>query len=252
MQFTILLLMAGCLHAQMRNPHTTPADAEAGAKIFRSHCADCHGLKGEGGKGPNLTIGVYYHGSSDEALLKNILDGIPGTAMPGSFFSADQIWQVVTYLRTLVRKGTHQAPPGDAANGKALFVSKGCSGCHLAKGVGGTAGPDLSFIGSQRPVEFLRQSILEPGVSVAREYWPAEVVLENGWSGKGFLLNEDTYYVQMLSDRHGLVTLPRKDFRRFEVRKDSIMPSYQGKLSDSELNDLLAFLWTMQRPRSNP
>ena len=65
----------------------------------------------------------------------------------------------------------------------------------------------------------------------------------------GFLLNEDTYYVQM-STAQGLVTLPRKDFRKFDVRQTSIMPSYRGKLADSELTDLVAYLWTLQRPRA--
>ena len=234
----------------VRNPHTTPADAEAGAKIFRAHCADCHGLKGEGGKGPNLTTGVYYHGGSDGALFNTVTDGVPGTPMPGVFFSADQVWQIVTHLRALARTGTHQAPAGNAASGRKLFVAKGCSGCHLAAGVGGSNGPDLSFIGSQRPVAHLRQAILEPGAQVNRAFWPAEVVLESGTTHRGFVLNEDTYYVQMLTQAQGLVTLPRKDFRKFEVKQASTMPSYQGKVSDGELNDLVAYLWTLQRPRT--
>lgn len=251
MRFLIHLLAALALTAQDKNPHTTPADAAAGAKIFRSHCADCHGLTGAGGKGPNLTTGVYYHGSTDAALFKNIIDGIPGTAMPSSFFSSDQIWQVVTHVRTLARTGSNTAPPGDPRQGAALFQSKGCQGCHLAKGQGGTNGPDLTFIGSQRPATYLRQSIVEPGAVVAREYWPAEVVLENGATHKGFLVNEDTYYVQMLTPQKGLLTLPRKDFRKFEIGKHSIMPSYKDKLGPEELNHLIAYLWTLQRPRSN-
>ena len=121
MRICLLLLAAAALQAQVRNPRTTPADAAAGGKIFRSHCADCHGLKGEGGKGPNLSSGVYYHGSSDASLFRNITDGIPGTAMPGQFFSADQIWQVVAHLRALARTGSHSAPKGDPQRGLALF-----------------------------------------------------------------------------------------------------------------------------------
>jgi putative heme-binding domain-containing protein len=251
MRLCLLLLTVGALAAQQRNPRDTPADAAAGAKIYRSHCADCHGLKGEGGKGPNLASGVYYHGSTDESLFRTVTDGIPGTPMPGAFFSSDQIWQVVAHLRALARTGSHSAPPGDPRNGNAVFRSKGCAGCHMVRGEGGIQGPDLSFIGSQRPVEFLRQSILEPDAYVAREFWPAEVVLENGAVRKGFLMNEDTYYVQMLTQDLGLLTLPRKDFRKLDIRKNSIMPSYEGKLTGPELTDLLAYLWTLQRPRSN-
>lgn len=251
MRLCLLLFAVAVLAAQQRNPHNTPAGAAAGARIFRSHCADCHGLDGEGGKGPRLNTGVYYHGSSDEALFSTVSNGVPGTAMPGQFFSPDQIWQVVAHLRAIARTGTHSAPPGDPKAGSRLFRSKGCVGCHLVQGEGGIQGPELTFIGSQRPVEFLRQSILSPGAYVAREYWPAEVVLESGVSSKGFVMNEDTYYVQLLTPDKGLVTLPRKNFRKWEVRKDSTMPSYQGKLASAELTDLIAYLWTLQRPRSN-
>ena len=250
MRLCLLLLATVALPAQQRNPRATPADAAAGAKIYRSHCADCHGLKGEGGKGPNLSSGVYYHGSSDASLFRNITDGIPGTAMPSAFFSADQIWQVVAHLRALARTGSHSAPAGDPQKGGALFRAKGCSGCHIVRGEGGINGPDLSFIGSQRPIDFLRQSIIEPNAHVAREFWLAEVILENGAASSGFVMNEDTYYLQMLTRDKGLVTLPRKDFRKFEVRKDSIMPSYEGKLTESELTDLISYLWTLQRPKA--
>lgn len=248
---TALLLAAAALiaWAQPRNPHTTAADASAGAKIFRSHCADCHGFTGEGGKGPNLITGVYYHGGSDAALFKTVTDGVSGTPMPGQFFSADQVWQIVTHLRAIAQTGSYTAPAGDSTKGQSLFQAKGCAGCHLAAGVGGTNGPDLSFIGSQRPVAHLRQAILEPNAHVDRAFWPAEVVLESGATHRGFLLNEDTYYVQM-STAQGLVTLPRKDFRKFDVRQTSIMPSYRGKLAGSELTDLVAYLWTLQRPRA--
>jgi cytochrome c oxidase cbb3-type subunit III len=250
MKLCLLLLAAVALTAQQRNPRTTMADAAAGARIYRSHCADCHGLKGEGGKGPNLSSGVYYHGSSDASLFRNITDGIAGTAMTGAFFSADQIWQVVTHLRALARTGSHTAPKGDPQSGSTLFRAKSCSGCHMIRGEGGINGPDLSFIGSQRPVEFLRQSILEPNAHVAREFWLAEVTLENGAVSSGFLMNEDTYYVQMLTSDKGLVTLPRKNFRKIEIRKNSIMPSYEGKLTSAEVTDLISYLWTLQRPRA--
>jgi putative heme-binding domain-containing protein len=242
------LLAAVAVSAQERNPRTSPADAVAGARIFRSHCAECHGINGEGGKGPDLSSGVYYHGSSDTSLFRNITDGIPGTAMPGQFFSADQIWQVVTHVRALARAGSHTAPKGDPEKGSVLFSAKGCSGCHMVRGEGGIHGPDLSFISSQRPLEFLRQSILEPDAHVAREFWTAEVILESGAAQSGFVMNEDTYYLQMRTRDKGLITLPRKDFRKLEIRKHSVMPSYRGKLADEELTDLISYLWTLKRP----
>jgi Cytochrome C oxidase, cbb3-type, subunit III len=78
MRRLVILVWAGSLIAQQgtRNLRTTPGDIAAGAQTFRSHCAPCHGLKGEGGRGPNLASGRFYHGASDADLLTNISDGI--------------------------------------------------------------------------------------------------------------------------------------------------------------------------------
>src|SRR2546423_1819620 len=173
MRYVLTLLIATAALGQSNgviNPHTTPADVAAGAKIFRSHCAECHGLAGEGGRGPNLASGVFYHGAADADLFANVTDGIKGTAMPGTFFSAGQVWQVVAYVRTLSQSRSDR-PAGDAAHGEKLLREKGCINCHLARGEGGVRGPDLSVIGSQRSVEHLRQAILDPNAKVLREHW---------------------------------------------------------------------------------
>src|SRR6266487_1874454 len=129
----ILLIAAAAFgqDAEVKNPHTTPADVAAGSKIFRSHCAECHGLKGEGGRGPNLTTGVFFHGNTDADLMRNISDGIPGTAMPGVFFSPVQVSHLIAYVRSLSQSGDANPPRGNSINGEKLFREKGCIGCHL-------------------------------------------------------------------------------------------------------------------------
>jgi putative heme-binding domain-containing protein len=246
----VALLLSVTAVAQLKNPHTTAADVAAGARIFRSHCADCHGITGKGGKGPDLTTGQFFHGSSDQALLTNISGGIEGTAMPSQFFSPDQVWQIVAFVRTLPVKGSATAPAGNPQNGARIFRANGCVGCHLVKGEGGVNGPELSFIGSQRPPDAIRKSIEDPNALVEQAYWQADIILENGTPYKGFLLNEDTYNVQLLHPAKGLVTLPKRDFRKFEIRKTSAMPAYKGKLQPSEMDDLVAYLWSLQRTRS--
>src|SRR5260370_2007641 len=233
--------------AGIRTPHTPPADVRAGAKIFRAHCAECHGLKGEGGRGPNLTTGVFFHGSTDTDLLKNISDGISGTAMPSTFFSPDQVWQVIAYVRSLSQSGSTDRPPGAIASGEALFRDKGCIGCHMVRGAGGFRGPDLSVIGSQRSVEHLRQAILDPNAEVLRESWVENITMENGVAYSGFLLNEDTHTLQMLDFSKGLKSLSKHDFRKFDIDNTSAMPSFKGRLSASDVNDLVAYLWSLKR-----
>jgi len=235
--------------SELRNQRTTAADLAAGAKIFRSHCAECHGLKGEGGRGPALASGVFFHGDSDAALFRNISGGIAGTGMPGVFFSSEQVWQIVTYVRSLSQAGSGRRPGGDAARGARLFVEKGCGACHLVRGEGGVDGPDLSVIGSQRSVEHLRQAIVDPNAKVERAYWVANVVLTTGAGYTGFVMNEDTHTVQIRDFAKGLVSLGKSEVAKFRIDRSSRMPSYQGQLKDGELNDLVTYLWDLQRQR---
>ena len=247
----ILLSTAGLAPGQTAPPPATPAARAAGQKIFRSHCASCHGLNGAGGSGPSLTTGIFYHGGTDADLFRNISEGIPGTAMPDQFFSSAQIWQIVAYVRSLSATPVRPKLAGSATVGGQLFQEKGCSGCHLVKGGGGVRGPDLSVIGSQRSANHLRESIVDPGAKVEAAWWVAKIVMKDGANRTGFILNQDTYSVQMLDFTSGLQLVQRTDFKDFGVDRGSIMPPYKDKLRDAELDDLVAYLASLERPREN-
>ncbi|MBM3738866.1 MAG: c-type cytochrome [Acidobacteria bacterium] len=245
MRFTLLVSIPLLLAAQdeTRNPLTSPADAAAGAKTFRSHCSECHGLKGEGGRGPSLATGVFYHGSTDADLLRNISDGIPGTEMPGLFYSPDRVWQVVTYLRSL---NARESVAGDRQNGAKLFRSKNCAQCHRIQGQGGRLGPDLSQIGRNRAVAHIRAAIVDPDADVRQRYWFVSATDKQGRTNNGFLMNEDTYTIQFMDMGERLHSLNKADLREFRVEKTSKMPSYKGALTESELNDLTAYLTSLR------
>ena len=247
--FLLAIVPAVALSAQVRNPHTSREDVAAGARSYRSHCAECHGLKGEGGRGPDLTRGEYRHGSSDAALFKTIDDGIPGTQMPGIYFEDAQIWQLVAYVRTLAAPGSAQPARGNPANGESLFFGKaGCAACHMVNGRGGVTGPNLSFIGSARNVQHLRTSLLKPSDEFPSQWWTAQAEDKKGNRYIGTRLNQDTYTIQLLDPQRDLVSLTKADLRSLRIEnKVSPMPSYEGKLTASELDDIIAYLSSLRR-----
>ena len=222
----------------------TAADIAAGAKTFRSHCSPCHGLNAEGGRGPDLSQGVFYRGATDEALLKNISDGIEGTEMPGLFYSPDRVWQVVAYLRSLAQR---EPPKGDAARGATLFASRGCAGCHRVAGQGGRSGPDLTQVGSSRSTRHLREAMTDPGADVRQRYWLVTARGDDNRPVTGFLMNEDTYTVQFIDADNNLRSLSKAGLRDYMVQKKSAMPSF-AKLPAAELDDLTAYLSSLRRP----
>jgi putative heme-binding domain-containing protein len=227
------------------NPASSPEDRAAGARLFRIQCAGCHGLDGSGGAGgSNLTTGLFRHGSADEALFRNIAKGIPGTAMTGTQQDGRQIWQLVTFVRSLsLGRGAEQAK-GDPAKGERLFQSSGCIRCHTVSGKGGLLGPDLSDIGSRRNLADLERSLLAPNADVAPEFWSLHAQTKGVEKIVGTLLNEDTYSFQIRDSTGALKSVLKDDLRQHDIVRTSPMPAFPG--TPAELSDLIAYLATQR------
>src|SRR5260370_30041338 len=91
-------------------------DDSAGERLFRLHCAECHGLDGQGGRGPDLTRGVYRHGSTDQALYQTIAQGVAGTPTPSNLLFHRPLSPIIKYVRGVgggvCRAGFRRAAPG--------------------------------------------------------------------------------------------------------------------------------------------
>ena len=220
---------------------------QPGGRLYRSHCANCHGAEGEGGRGPGLTAGRFRRGSSDQDLYSTISDGIPGTEMPGAFFEGRQLWQIVAFVRSLSKgTGTGQLP-GDPTQGARIFRKRGgCLQCHMVGGEGGRSGPSLDDIGAFRSASHLKTAILEPGEQVLPVHWMARAVTASGETISGRRLNEDSYSIQLLDSKDRLISLDRSKLKSYDVSRESAMPSYQGVLDDEEVDDLVAYLASLR------
>jgi cytochrome c oxidase cbb3-type subunit III len=229
--------------ARGQDDHSSP-----GERLFRLHCAECHGLDGEGGQGPDLTRGIYRHGSTEQALYQTISKGVTGTPMPATSLSDGQLRLLVGYVRGLAG-GARVTVPGNPAVGETLFRGKGgCAKCHMVRGEGGRLGPDLTYIGSQRSPAHLRTSILRPDEDINPAYWSVEATDKNGKIYSGVRLNEDTYSIQILDVNEDLHSLDKKDLQALTVdMKKSRMPAYTGALTATELDDLVSYLYSLQR-----
>lgn len=235
-------------HGVVVNSFTSPEDVAAGSRIFRSHCASCHGIDGSGAKGPDLTPGVYRHGSEDLDLYNTISLGIPGSEMSGIFFEGKQLWQIVAFVRSVAARSDGGQVTGDPARGATLAGGKGgCLQCHMAGGEGGRMGPSLNDIGAARSPNHLKAAILEPGDQVLPIHWTVKAKTKKGEAVSGRRLNEDTFSVQLLDSNDRLVSLAKSDLESYEIVKKSSMPSYKGVLSDSEVDDIVAYLVSLRR-----
>ncbi|MHB8232883.1 MAG: c-type cytochrome [bacterium] len=145
-----------------------------GLRLFSSEgCINCHSINGVGGTaGPNLSnIG------SKEGLawIKEQVSHPSRHFMLGTGFTQDNKTYVVImppfkvlpsskinalaeYLESLKGKTLRQ----QQLTGEQLFVSKHCIACHTVNGIGGTAGPNLSNIGSKESLAWIKEQIIYP------------------------------------------------------------------------------------------
>jgi len=248
--------------AQGKNPYAGDAKvAKLGEFEFRANCAFCHGLGAHGGgRGPDLTRTPKKHGDADAEIFNTINNGVPGTAMPpngatqqGVGMTEEEIWQVVTYIRSVEKKpGTVS---GDARHGRELFYGNaGCATCHMFDGKGGRLGPDLTAAGTSRSTEYLVESMRNPsrrlaqGISEAMkefsvEYETVDAVTKDGTNLRGTLLNEDSFTIQFMDTRERVHSLDKASLKSLRKSRESLMPAYYEKgLPEKDLQDLLAFL----------
>jgi cytochrome c oxidase cbb3-type subunit 3 len=88
----------------LRNPYAGSASSVAtGARLFVSYnCVDCHGADGSGAMGPSLADGRWHFGGAPQEVFESIYQGRPeGMPAWGSLISPDQIWLLVSYVRSL-------------------------------------------------------------------------------------------------------------------------------------------------------
>jgi cytochrome c oxidase cbb3-type subunit 3 len=233
--------------AQSRGEQYSPADVRYGARLFGAQCTVCHGASGDAVAGVDLRSGRIKRAANDAELRSLIATGIPGTAMPAFKFDPPELTAVVAYLRTMREFDAVKTPLGEPARGKAVFEGAGgCGSCHRINGKGPRLAPDLSEIGSARTADALQKSILEPDAAIQPSNRSVRAVTRDGRVISGRRLNEDTYSVQLIDERERLVSLLKSDLREYKVLHGSSMPSFRGKISDSDLADLVAYLLSLK------
>jgi cytochrome c oxidase cbb3-type subunit 3 len=231
-----------------KNPFDgNPAAIQAGMGIFRSRCADCHGIDAGGVRGPDLRQ-VWASGRTDSGLFHTLRNGVPGTEMPpvGVRTNDDEIWKILAYLRTLAATAPAEVQAGNVENGERVFRAQ-CAGCHRVNGRGGRLGPDLSRVGVARSRAVLVRRVRGAVEDFTTGFEPVTVTTKNGQSVQGVKKNEDLFSVQVMDSRERIQGYLKSDVRQVTDGKQSAMPVFgPDRLSESDLTDLLGYLATLK------
>jgi len=232
--------------AQGENPWDgDPAAIRAGRALFGNRCAECHGGDAKGRNGPDLTL-LWSRDIRDERVFQTIRTGVSGSVMPSSTAPDQEIWAMVAYLKSVSTVSPFESAGGDAERGAETFAST-CARCHRVGGRGGVTGPDLSRIGRIRTRSALARSIRDPDASVARGYRVVTVVTRSGARALGVVKGEDAFSIQVMEVGGRLQGYEKADLDEISRGDGSLMPAFGAdRLSDEELDDLLAYLGTLR------
>lgn len=234
------------------------ADVEQGRTLFQGMCVTCHGFEGAGGEAPSLNRAKLDRAPDDDALRAVIGIGIPDRGMPRvRRLSDNELGQLVTYVRSLGRTAPARVE-GNAQRGKELYQQQGCASCHIVEGQGGSFGPVLTNIGVLRGLPYLREALVDPASVLPRstlgmliggqaEYLPVRIVTSEGREVRGVRVNEDSFTIQVRDSGNRFHSFRKADVKQLDkLTGQSLMPSVKGRLADSELTDLLAYLSSLR------
>ncbi len=145
---------------------------------------------------------------------------------------------------------------GDVAEGRNLFFDlegpAACAACHSGlnldgKVVGSTIGPDLTAIAGFRTPGHILKKIINPDSNIVSGYEEVLIRTKSGLLLVGIVKEENKGELQLIERNENLILVSKEDIQSRVPQTLSMMPSnYRDLLTQKQLNDLLAYLVTLQ------
>jgi mono/diheme cytochrome c family protein len=196
------------------------ADLSNGKAQFVQQCGSCHALDRAGTQGPTgPDLDAAFRAALRAGMNRDTVQGVvrdqianprKDSQMPADLVTGEDARDVAAYVAYAANRpgedqgALAQAGLEGATSGRQIFVAAGCGSCHeLAKaGTNGTTGPSLDDLASAAGQR-------EPGTS-AEEYVEQSLVDPDAFVVEGF--------------------------------QPGVMPSFEGRLSERQIQTLVDYL----------
>lgn len=244
---TGLVALVSAQQAQDHAGQYAMPDIVFGAQLYAAQCVTCHGANGDGVGNVNLRSGPLRRVTTDRELQQLLATGIPGTGMPPFNFTAAEQQGIVAYVRNMNALDTVKVKTGDAARGRAIVEGKGgCLKCHMINDKGSVVAPDLTDVGATRAPSMLERHLTDPSAQMMPINRPVKITLKDGKTVNGRRLNEDTFWIQLITDQGRLESVSKSDMRDMQIGTTSPMPSFKTTLTADEMSDVIVYLLTLK------
>jgi putative heme-binding domain-containing protein len=183
----------------------------------------------------------YLRGTTTiDPKLTEIFSTAAGTASGPIRLSPDEMKQTVDEV----------IAKGDPANGERVFrrLESSCYLCHSIDGAGGWLAPDLSSIGGSSQVDYLINSVLDPGKDIKDGFDGIAVVTKSGDVVTGIKIGQDLNNLILRDNAHQEIRIPLSDIKS-QKSIGSLMPNgLTDTMTHQEFVDLVKFLSQLGKP----
>jgi putative heme-binding domain-containing protein len=142
------------------------------------------------------------------------------------------------------------AEKGDPRRGELIYrrPALACIACHAIGGAGGKVGPDMTSIGASAPMDYLIESVVNPGAKIKEGYHSVIIQTKEGISITGQLLRSSGG-TSVVRDGAGKEITVADANVATKTDAGSLMPgNLIGSLTPQETDDLFKFLSSLGKP----
>ena len=142
------------------------------------------------------------------------------------------------------------AEKGDAHRGELIYrrPALACIACHAIGGAGGKVGPDMTSIGASAPMDYLIESVVNPGAKIKEGYHSVIIQTKDGQSITGQLLRSSGGTSVVRDGAGKEITVADANIAT-KTDAGSLMPgNLIGSLTPQETDDLFKFLSSLGKP----
>lgn len=142
------------------------------------------------------------------------------------------------------------AEKGDARRGELIYrrPALACTACHAIGGAGGKVGPDMTSIGASAPLDYLIESVVNPGAKIKEGYHSVIFQTKDGQSITGQLLRSSGGS-SVIRDGAGKEITLADTMIATKTDAGSLMPgNLISSLTPQETDDLFKFLSSLGKP----
>jgi putative heme-binding domain-containing protein len=142
------------------------------------------------------------------------------------------------------------AQNGDPHRGELIYrrPALACIACHAIGGAGGKVGPDMTSIGASAPMDYLIESVVNPGAKIKEGYHSVIIQTKDGKSITGQLLRSSGGS-SVIRDGSGAEITLADSMIAEKTDAGSLMPgNLIGSLTPQETDDLFKFLSSLGKP----